>query len=175
MEKEGVLGGAGIHAGRFFAVNTRWQQELSIVDSSDFALNEWADMTGSEPDGNIEEFITNSANTLEWIASFDIEFEVVQQDIGAGSVPRIHSLSPSSPHPLTLWTETLLPYTKLNQTVLSIEQSEEHFVVTTNTDVYTAEHVVIATGGFARNNSIVLDSLPEIEQHDWHMEFYRYD
>ena len=85
-------------------------------------------------------------------------------------IPRIHSLSPSSPHPLTLWTETLLPYTKLNQTVLSIEQSEEHFIVTTNTDVYTAKHVVIATGGFARNSSIVLDSLPEIEQHDWHME-----
>ena len=35
---------------------------------------------------------------------------------------------------------------------------------------YTAKHVVLATGGFARNNSIVFDSLPEIEKHDWHME-----
>ena len=47
-----------------FAVNTRWQ-ELNIVDSSEFALNEWTAMTGSEPDSNIEDFITNSADTLE--------------------------------------------------------------------------------------------------------------
>ena len=106
-------------------MNTRWQQELNIVDSSEYALNEWADMTGSEPDKNIEDFITNSANTLEWIESFDIEFETVQPDICAGSIPRIHSLSSTSSHPLTLWTETLLPYTKLNQTVVSIEKSSE--------------------------------------------------
>ena len=170
LEKENELGGAGIHAGRFFAVNTRLQQERNIIDSSESALNEWTEITGSEPDDNIEDFITNSADTLEWIESFDIEFDTVQQDIGAGSIPRIHSLSPISPHPLTLWSETLLPYTKLNQTVLSIEKSADHFIVTTNADVYTAKHVVLATGGFARNNSIVLDSLPTIDNHDWHME-----
>ena len=29
---------------------------------------------------------------------------------------------------------------------------------------------MLATGGFARNTEIVLDSLPEIDNHDWHME-----
>lgn len=170
LEKESELGGAGIHAGRFFGVDTRWQRDLNIIDSIDSALNEWSEVTGIEPDRNIEEFIIHSAQTLEWITSFDIEFENVQQDIGAGAIPRIHSLSPTSPHPLTLWIETLLPYTKLNQTVLSIEPSEDHFIVKTNNDTYNAKHVVLATGGFARNNSIVLDSLPEIANHDWHME-----
>ena len=99
LEKENKLGGAGIHAGRFFAVNTRWQEELNIDDSIESALNDWTEITGSDPDNNIESFINNSADTLEWIESFDIDFETVQQDIGAGSIPRIHSLSPTSSHP----------------------------------------------------------------------------
>lgn len=170
LEKEHELGGAGIHAGRFFAVDTLWQQELNIVDSTESALSEWSELTGVEPDRNIEDFIINTAQTLEWIESFDIEFETVQQDIGAGSTPRIHSLSPTSPHPLTLWIETLLPYTQLNQTVLSIERTEDNFIVKTNMDTYKTKHVVLATGGFARNSSIVSESLPEIQDHDWHME-----
>ena len=170
LEKETELGGAGIHAGRFFAVDTQWQKELNIVDSTETALEEWIEMTGAHPDDNVQDFILHSSQTLEWIESFDIQFESVQRDIGAGSIPRIHSLSPTSPHPLALWSETLLPYSKLNQTVQGIEQVDDHFIISTNTETYKAEHVVIATGGFARNSEIVLESLPEIDQHNWHME-----
>lgn len=170
LEKETELGGAGIHAGRFFAVDTQWQKELNIADSTETALEEWTEMTGAQPDDNVQDFILHSSQTLEWIESFDIQFESVQRDIGAGSIPRIHSLSPTSPHPLALWSETLLPYSKLNQTVRGIEHVDDHFIISTNTETYKAEHVVIATGGFARNNEIVLDSLPEIAAHNWHME-----
>ena len=133
LEKENDLGGAGIHAGRFFAVDTKWQHELNIVDSVEHALDEWIDITGALPDDNIETFIRKSASTLDWIESFDIQFEAIQRDIGAGESPRIHSLSPTSPHPLTLWSETLLPYSKLNQTVQSIEQMNSYFIVQTQT------------------------------------------
>ena len=170
LEKETELGGAGIHAGRFFAVDTPLQKALNIVDSTEVALDEWEDITGSQPDDNIEAFIKNSVQTLEWIESFNIQFESVQRDIGAGSIPRIHSLSPTSPHPLALWSETLLPYSKVNQTVQSIQYDETHFIINTNTDTYKAEHLIVSTGGFARNNEIVLESLPEIEHHNWHME-----
>ena len=136
LEKETELGGAGIHAGRFFAVDTQWQEDLNIVDSTDVALSEWIDITGAEPDDNIEAFINQSAQTLEWIESFNIQFESVQRDIGAGSIPRIHSLSPTSPHPIALWSETLLPYSELNQTVESIEQSDGYFIVNTGSDSY---------------------------------------
>ena len=47
LEKENELGGAGIHAGRFFAVNTRLQQERNIIDSSESALNEWTEINKS--------------------------------------------------------------------------------------------------------------------------------
>lgn len=170
LEKEAELGGAGIHAGRFFAVDTEWQEELGIIDSIDEATEEWLEITGALPDDNIESFIRESASVLEWIESFDIQFESVQQDIGAGAIPRIHSLSPTSPHPLALWSEMLLPYSELNQTVQRIEQSHNYFIVHTDTDTYKAEHVVIASGGFARNNEIVLESLPDIDNHNWHME-----
>ena len=119
LEKENELGGAGIHAGRFFAVNTRWQQELNIVDSIEFAMNEWTDMTGSEPDSNIEDFITSSADTLEWIESFNINFETVQQDIGAGTIPRIHSLSYFT-SPTNIMVRNTITIHKLNQTVTTL-------------------------------------------------------
>ena len=84
--KETELGGQD-HAGRFFVVDTHWQQHLNIVDSTDVALSEWIDITGAEPDDNIEESINHSAQTLEWIESFNIQFEsVLGQDIGAGSI-----------------------------------------------------------------------------------------
>ena len=93
LEKESELGGAGIHAGRFFAVDTKWQQDLNIVDSTERALNEWIDITGAQPDDNIESFIRHSAQTLDWIESFNVG-ESVQRDIGAGSIPRIRQLVP---------------------------------------------------------------------------------
>ena len=52
----------------------------------------------------------------------------------------------------------------------SIEQFDGCFIVNTGSDSYKTEHVVIASGGFARNNDIVLESLPEITNHNWHME-----
>ncbi len=170
LEKESVLGGAGIHAGRFFAVNTPWQIDQGIIDSPTTAITEWEDFTGSVSDDQVEHFITESASILEWITSYDISFSSVQPDIGAGSVPRLHALSPDTPHPLALWSELLSPYAKHNQTVTALEKQENVFIVTTENNVYYADNVVIATGGFARNETIVSESLPEIDNYNWHME-----
>ena len=78
----------------------RWQQELNIVDSTERALNEWIDITGAQPDDNIESFIRHSANTLEWIESFNIQFELCSEI----SVPVQYHVyivyPPTSPHPL---------------------------------------------------------------------------
>ena len=170
LEKETQLGGAGIHAGRFLGVNTKWQREMNIVDSVEMTFNEWNDITGSEVDINTKDFLTQSAATLEWIESFGVEFDSVQKDIGAGSTPRIHSLSPTSEHPLTIFSELLKPYSQTNQSVSEIEYANGVFTVHTETTSYQAEHVVIASGGFTRNIEIVSEHIPNIENHDWHME-----
>lgn len=170
LEKEHTLGGAGIHAGRFFGVDTQLQAEQEIIDTVDNALNEWSLFTGAPPDHNVKLFIENSADTLNWIEAFGVVFDSVQLDIGAGSVPRIHSLSPLSPHPLTLWIEQLTPYAQVNQTVQSIEYIDNRFIVETQNNLYTSEHVIVATGGFARNIDIVSENNPAITEHNWHME-----
>ena len=74
IEKEDTLGGAGIHAGRFFAVESNQQKEMNVNDSLEQTLNEWQNITGIEPDEAIEDFLSNSATTLEWIESYGVHF-----------------------------------------------------------------------------------------------------
>ena len=56
IEKEEELGGAGIHAGRFFAIESAQQKELNIEDSVQQMLEEWSTITGKEPDNTLESF-----------------------------------------------------------------------------------------------------------------------
>jgi len=170
LEKESTIGGAGIHAGRFFAVNTILQSNQNITDSLQLAAEDWKIFTGSEADQNVTQFLSQSAETLSWIESFDVEFDSVQSDIGAGSVPRIHTLSDTSPHPLAVWEPELRPYSKINHTVIDIEDHSDFFVVTTSSQSFKTNNIILATGGFARNETIVTTHTPAIEQHDWHME-----
>ena len=170
LEKESTIGGAGIHAGRFFAVDTTLQSNQNISDSLQLATEDWPTFTGSEADQNVTQFLSNSAKTLSWIESFDVEFDSVQSDVGAGSVPRIHTLSDTSPHPLTLWETELRPYSRTNHTVTDIENHSDFFVVKTERQSFKTNNIILATGGFARNKTIVTEYNPEIEQHNWHME-----
>ncbi len=170
LEKESTLGGAGIHAGRFFAVDSSWQRAQNIEDSVEQALLDWENITGETPDHNVEQFIEQSDTVLDWISSFDVNFDSVEIDIGAGSLPRIHTLSSDSPHPLALWTQTLEPYAVTNSPVLNIVKEDEVFVIETSSMEYKSNHIILATGGFARNETIVLDNNPAIENHNWHSE-----
>lgn len=170
LEKEATVGGAGIHAGRFFAVDTIFQANQNITDSIPLATEDWKVFTGSEADQNVTQFLSNSAETLSWIESFDVEFDSVQLDIGAGSVPRIHTLSTTSSHPLTLWATLLAPYSRVHHAVVDIEHHPDFFIVRTNSQSFRTQNIILATGGFARNETIVTNYAPSINQHDWHME-----
>lgn len=151
-------------------MNTPWQINEGILDSTSLAVSEWENFTGSVPDNQVEHFIKESASVLEWIHSYGVSFSGVQPNIGAGSLARLHTLSPDTPHPIALWSELLIPYAETNHIVTALEKQENVFIVTTENNVYYAENVVIATGGFARNETIVSESLPVIDNYNWHME-----
>jgi fumarate reductase flavoprotein subunit len=171
LERENQLGGAGLHAGRFFAVETHWQEEQGIVDSSEFALNEWVHFSGGDPTSqHVIDFIEESADTLYWLAENGAVFQDVQSDIGAGSVARIHQLAPDSPPPLALWAEELRSYSSLSTNVLSIRHIDGVFQIYTEDEIWSSLFVVIASGGFARNIDIVEKSIPELVNFDWGME-----
>ena len=169
--KESSIGGAGIHAGRFLGIGTQWQLDNGIQDDVEIMLQEWQSITGSEPNNRIEHFLSETAETLDWIHSYGIEFEEPQIDIGSGSKPRIHQLSPITEHPLVAWEESLLEQTILNTAVEKIERNTNgDFIIHTNNGKWSAKYVVIATGGFSRNPNIVEDWIPEIQEFNWHME-----
>lgn len=170
IEKESELGGAGAHAGRFFASATSWQRDADISDSISLALSEWQTITGREPNTTIAEFITDTEETLRWIESFGSKFTDVEFDIGAGSVPRIHHLSSEYPHPIEILSEELSPYAKTNTAVLSIEKFDQNFIIHTNNNDIFANIIVIASGGFARNTELVGEFTPNINNYNWHTE-----
>ncbi len=171
LERDGQLGGAGIHAGRFFGVQSQWQLEEGIDDSIELATEEWNSFTGGDTSLQIESFLNNSSTTLNWLKENGAIFDDVQFDIGAGTPARIHKLSSDSPHPLVLWTPQLLPYTLLNTEVMNIDKKDGYFIVYIyeESPMY-AKNVVIASGGFARNSDLVESALPSLASVDWHME-----
>jgi len=171
LERESQLGGAGIHAGRFFAVATPWQQEAGIQDSLSLALEEWPDFSGgySSPP-QIQSFLAQSADTLLWLQENGAVFDGVHKDIGAGSIPRIHKLSSEVPPPLIQWTPELLLYSQVNTEVTSLEQQNDYFIVAAEDEQWKAKHVVITSGGFARNIHLVEENLPQITEFNWHTE-----
>jgi fumarate reductase flavoprotein subunit len=171
LERENTLGGAGVHAGRFFAVDTELQQENGIEDNITSAQQQWVDFSGGEPSEAINLFIDKSSETLQWLEDNGAVFELIQSDIGAGETPRIHKLSSNHPHPLVQWAEILNPYTHTNTEVQSIEKIGDTYVIETTNDVsYSTEYVVIASGGFARNTSLVEEVKPELAEIDWYIE-----
>ena len=170
IEKESELGGAGAHAGRFFASATPWQRDADISDSIAQTISEWQTITGSDANVTIEEFIIHTEETLLWIESFGTKFTNVAFDIGAGTVPRIHQLSPNYPHPIDILSEVLSPYAKTETTVVSIEESQEKFIIHTNNNDIFADIIVIASGGFARNTDLVREYTPNISNYNWHTE-----
>ena len=171
LEREKELGGAGVHAGRFFAVDSSLQRDNGIVDSVELALSEWNGFSGGDASHpHVESFLNGSAGTLEWMEENGAVFDSIHQDIGAGSLPRIHKLSSEATHPLRLWAEDLAPYARYNSEVIRIEAQDSSFIVHTAEHDYEARNLVIASGGFARNSELVEEAIPGLRDLQWHME-----
>lgn len=172
LEREEQLGGSGIYAGRFFAVQTPLQSQLSINDSVEDALNEWGTFTNGE-DNNpvVKEFLEESKEIIEWVEQSGARFSGLSQDIGAGSRPRIHTLDSSYPHPLLRWIDEVEQSVMLGTSAQRIEVEHRQITgIATDSETIPADIVVVAAGGFARDNERVLWARPELANIDWHIE-----
>ena len=171
IERENTLGGAGVHAGRFFAVDTPWQREAGITDSVEQAILDWPDFTGGSPSRNIQNFLEKSNETLSWLEENGTLFASVQKDIGAGSTARIHKLSEEVQHPLVQWNNELTEYSLLGTEITEMEHNEEYFVLRSKDGrLFHSKFIVIAAGGFARNADLVEEVLPSLANFEWGME-----
>ncbi len=177
IEREETMGGAGYHAGNFFACGTRWQAEQGIVDSPEIAAAEWAAFTGGDPDHAwVAGFLASSAETLNWLEGYGAVFSGVISDPGAGSIPRVHPLDHTSGEiPVEVLAESLAEHAWLNTTAVAL-RDEGGVVVGVDVQTETgsgwieAGAVVVATGGFARDDDRAEAALPALLSFPRHVE-----
>lgn len=169
IEKQDILGGAGIHAGRFYAVETEWQEQQGIEDSVASALGEWTERTKCSPHPALEDFLSQSSGILEWIGNE--YFDKVQYTPDSGW--RIHPMNDAAGvPPLRIWSENLSSYANFNTTIseLIVENNSAVGVIDTDGKRFYSSRIIVATGGFGRNLDYVNLVYPEFGSSNWHTE-----
>jgi len=178
LEREAMLGGAGIYAGNCFGAGTRWQAAAGVTDSPEAALAEWADFTnGGDPSHPwVEGFVYGSEETLEWMTDYGADFSIITTDPGAGETARIHPMSMPGSHPIATLAELLEEDAWLETTAVSLV-SEGGAVIGVEIEQadgsigwVQAGAVVVATGGFARDDERVYEAIPGLLNFPRHTE-----
>lgn len=163
--------GVGITlASRAFGVGTTQQTANGISDTPESAAAEWASITGASGAlPGVADFLAHSGETLAWLEAHGAQVTLSPTlDPDAGSVLRMHNLR---------WGDgdggdvLLAAYTgelRLNAEVLAPVSVGAGVSGVTWRDLTTGEEatigaraVVVATGGFLRDSSLVAAVLPE--------------
>ena len=178
LERADILGGAGLHAGNYYGAGTRWQEQQFIADSPEIALAEWDSLTGGDASSPwVESFVYGSGETLEWLEGFGSIFSGVVDDPGAGEVSRIHQLQPGNTHPVVGMGEMMQDSAWLGTTAVALIDDGDGAVVGVvveqadgSVGAVEAGAVVVATGGFARNDERVYAAIPALLEFPRHAE-----
>ena len=162
LEMEEQAGGGGLYASNYLAVGHRTQVEAGIDDSLEVALAEWPEFTeGEASDPTVQAFLEGSAGVIDWLEEeFGLVAQAPHPDPAGGSTPRVHEvLTPELQASGVAIVPTLALETWLHTRADALVTNEEGRVIGARaTDLDTGESewfeagaVVMATGGFARN------------------------
>ena len=174
LERATSPGGAGIYAGSYWAAGSRWQEEGGVKDSAALALSEWPDFSidGDPTAELVERLVEDSGDTLEWLESYGASFELQERtSVDEGSVPRIHT-STGVASPMDYLAAPLTDKIRTSTTVTGLVEEDGRIIGvevgpgedgTGDTGWIAADAVIIATGGFARNDALVISELPELK------------
>lgn len=167
LDRDETAGTGLILGGHAFAVGTRFQEAIGIFDTVETAREAWNGITGASGDApGVVDFIENSAENLDWLATYGMSVQMVSGDRDSGDVPRVHVMGWDSPEGdgtslLAAFDGDLRTSVEVTGPVLE----DGALVGVRWTDLATglsgasgAGAVVIATGGFSRN----LDRIAEV-------------
>lgn len=175
FERDDRAGEGVTLASRAFAVGTAQQAAAGVVDTVETALAEWEEVTGVSGEmPGVVDFVTHSAETLVWLEEHGAALlPAVSLDPDGGTLARVHMLE---------WPEgdggdTLLARfdgeLRLGVEVTAPVLHDGALVgvawrdVASGAEGYTgAAAVVVATGGFLRDTSLVATYAPDLAARD---------
>lgn len=174
VERSSTPGGASINASNYWAAGTRWQTNAGVSDSAALAIAEWESFTGGDAGATaVQEFVEGSAGVLDWLESLGSAFNLVSA-VGAdtGSARRTHALATNgAPSPMKVLGDSLAAELRLDTTVTELVLNGADvagaWITPTEGEAgwVQAGTVVVATGGFTRNDALVFEAVPELASH----------
>ncbi|GDX82111.1 hypothetical protein LBMAG42_39220 [Deltaproteobacteria bacterium] len=181
IDRAATAGGATVNAGNYWAAGTQWQMDAGVADSTELALSEWNDFTGGDAASPVvQRFVEESASVLEWLVSLGAGFKLSSNvATDSGTVPREHQPSPDAGlPPVDQLTRELADQLLLETTATALVLDGTAVAGAWVTDAagsagwIHAGRVVVATGGFTRNDAIVLAAIPELADYpSWYESF----
>ncbi|MFN7147065.1 MAG: FAD-binding protein, partial [Myxococcota bacterium] len=171
LDRDDEPGAGLLTGGQAFAVGTRWQEAVGIVDTVDLARADWATITAADPDApGVLDFLANSAETLEWLTGYGLAVSGVRDDRDAGELPRLHALDWSAIGDARglydAFGGVLRPGVEVTAPVLedgAVVGVVWRDLATGEIGTTGAGAVVLATGGFVRDREEVDRLVPALE------------
>ena len=180
IERSDALGGAARYARIMLFSGTPLQAAAGVDDSPEALLEEWSSFTGGDSsDPWLQQYAEQNVDGVyEWLQALGVEFTLLYETFfSSGSVPRMHEFSTNSDHLVdALETRCDPSRVRLSTEVTSLVEREGRVV---GVEVEHAESgeigwieaaaVVMATGGFLRDEARVREVRPELVGVDlWH-------
>lgn len=175
LDKSDVAGKGTTAAGGLLGVGTREQSEAGITDSVDAMVAEWEEITGVSGDTeSVRNYLSASSDVLEWLVGYGATISGLSERYDMGSVARAHAIGSLSPTGTAVLVDSFDGDLRLEVRVDGPVMWGDEIVGVRWTDLATGETgttgagaVVMATGGFQRDEALLSARLPGLEAHDW--------
>lgn len=182
IEKLGMLGGSsGLSGGGLGATNTSVQKENGIEDTNEAWKQLWEERQASSPRqsqypdwGRVDWLIENSAASIDWYLSLGYQFRT-PEGFGVDPVKRLHFPYPEG------YGSVLIGYLEGKAAELGITIMKETPATELITQggavvgvkaggaggelTFSSKSVVLACGGFARNEEMINRFVPEVAEY----------
>jgi fumarate reductase flavoprotein subunit len=162
LERASSFGGAGLHAGKWFAVDTSYQAEEGVDDSVEAAAADWSALThgGDGDHPMVRAYLQATADILDWAVGHGATFELKLNGFEPVGTPRFHTLAVPT-GPLAQLGQELLSRILLETPAVALHTDVEGVDGVWIEDGWIrSDAVVVATGGFGRDAERLVDYLP---------------
>lgn len=170
LEREDAAGGSARWASSLLFAGTDTQSAQGICDSPDALLDDWAELTGGgDPSAPwVQRLATEGPGLHDWLVERGVDLRLVRREEGSDVVARTHTLERGGPSLVAALVEALPPESlRTGWEVLDVRQEGDGATIEALGpdgllhEVH-ATAVVMATGGFLRDMTMVAEALPGV-------------